>query len=256
MDTVCVVSKVGVPKQVYDNFDTVITSNIDKAHCQCCIALGGDGTVLDAFHRMRYNTPIAGLNMGHLGFLTNNVDVDCFVTALKNDEYNYINRGTFVLMIDNSFFGRALNEVVVYNASQGSLTDITVEVGMDNPSVIRYHCDALIISTATGSTAYNLSAGGSIIDPSVDAVCLTPVAPFSMSSRPIVLGTGGLSITCNHTASCVSDGRIVNENIAKGRKIMVAKGNPMQTIHIAKERFLTTVQNKLGWNRSLKFDKL
>jgi NAD+ kinase len=250
MDAICIVSKGEIPKEFYDNFN--IVNACDKEWYQCCVALGGDGTVLDAFHAMQLTTPIAGLNKGHLGFLTSSVDTDMFIQALKHNKYNTVKRDTISLTIDGTFYGRALNEVVIYNAAQGNLTDIIVEVG-DDRSLIRYHCDALIVSTPTGSTAYNLSAGGSIIDPSIEAVCLTPVAPFSMSSRPVIINNTGIRITCNHTATCICDGKVANENVAKGCDISITNGGTMETIYIGNSDFLKVIQDKLGWNRSLKF---
>jgi NAD+ kinase len=202
---------------------------------------------------MQLTTPIAGLNKGHLGFLTSDVDTNVFIQALKHGKYSIVKRDTITLTIGGAFHGRALNEIVIYNAVQGNLANINVEIGCNKKSLIRYHCDALIISTPTGSTAYNLSAGGSIIDPNVKAICITPVAPFSMSSRPIIVNNTSLKITCDHTATCICDGKVAHENIAKGNEINLTHGGTMETIHVGNNNFLTTIQDKLGWNRSLKF---
>ncbi len=253
MDTICVVSKDEIPAAFADNFDIVSVKEAVNMWASACVAIGGDGTVLEAFRQVGSDISIAGLNTGHLGFLTNNTDIDTFIAALKNNTYNTIERSTLSIAIGKHKVGRALNEVVIYNSSQGSLADITIETGLNPVASLRYHCDALIISTATGSTAYNLSAGGSILDPSIDILSLTPVAPFSMSARPVVIGMRTLIIKCNHTATVSVDGKIADENIRKGDEIIITDGYPMETIHIDNKPFLTTIQEKLGWNQPLKF---
>ena len=255
MKTVCVVSKNTIPAEIKDNFNIVPVSKATEMWACACIAIGGDGTVLEAIRQVGPYTAVAGINTGHLGFLTNDVDLDTFVDSLIKDDFYTTKRPTLFTSIGDNIVGNAINEVVIYNSTQGSLADILVTAGGKDVAEIRYHCDALIISTSTGSTAYNLSAGGSILDPSIDIMCLTPVAPFSMSSRSIVMAMKALDIKCNHKSTCTIDGRIVANNVDVGQHIIIHKGYEVETIHINKQHFLTTVQNKLGWNKLLKFDK-
>jgi NAD+ kinase len=165
------------------------------------IVLGGDGTLLSMARAVGdLGVPILGVNLGFLGFLTATTldEMQGALQALVAGE----------LAIDERMMLRArviragqtlgehlaLNDVVITKSAMSRIIDLTVSV--DGRHATSYRADGLIISTPTGSTAYNLSAGGPILFPTMDAVVLTPIAPHTLSNRPIVLpGTQRIDVT-------------------------------------------------------------
>ena len=158
------------------------------------IAFGGDGTLLDAASAVAHSphdAPILGVNLGRLGFLTEAGRADltdtlqAIVDGRTRRETRLMLRGAVHrggAVVDTHL---ALNDVVV---TRGALSRmIEVGVAVDGQQVSLVKADGLILATATGSTAYNLSAGGPIVLPSVDALVLTPIAPHTLTLRPIVL---------------------------------------------------------------------
>lgn len=158
------------------------------------IAFGGDGTLLDAARAVANSTndvPLIGVNLGRLGFLTDigraemTVALDALVAGRTRVETRLMLSTTVVGANGASAPRLALNDVVV---TRGALSRmIEVEVKVDGQFVCHVKADGLIIASATGSTAYNLSAGGPIVHPSVDALLLTPIAPHTLTNRPVVL---------------------------------------------------------------------
>jgi NAD+ kinase len=158
------------------------------------IAFGGDGTLLGAAHAVALaglDVPLLGVNLGQLGFLTE-VRRDELVPALDAVLAGRTRTETRLLLDgrverDGRVVARrlALNDIVI---TRGALSRmIEVDVSVDGAPVIHVKADGVIVATATGSTAYNLSAGGPILIPSVDALVLTPIAPHTLTNRPVVL---------------------------------------------------------------------
>ena len=159
------------------------------------IAFGGDGTLLDAARAVANSTsdvPLIGVNLGRLGFLTDigRAEMHAALDALLGGRTRIETRLMLSTMVRGASHASsasrlALNDVVV---TRGALSRmIEVEVKVDGQFVCHVKADGLIIATATGSTAYNLSAGGPIVHPSVDALLLTPIAPHTLTNRPVVL---------------------------------------------------------------------
>jgi NAD+ kinase len=158
------------------------------------LVLGGDGTLLGMAHRIAQcnrDIPILGVNFGHLGFLTSHVWSEVFAsleaaiagTAPIDARLMLaarVNRGESA--IAQRF---ALNDVVISRGTLSRMVQMSAWVGGE--FVASFHADGLIVSSATGSTAYNLSAGGPIVHPLVDALVLTPIAPHMLSNRPVVI---------------------------------------------------------------------
>jgi NAD+ kinase len=158
------------------------------------IAFGGDGTLLDAARAVALGTgdaPLVGVNVGQLGFLTafGRADLATGLEALMSGATRVERR----LLLSGDVRGTstrlpsrlALNDIVVTRGAISRM--IEVEVRVDEQAVCRVKADGLIVATATGSTAYTLSAGGPIVHPSLDAIVLTPIAPHTLSLRPILL---------------------------------------------------------------------
>lgn len=152
--------------------------------------LGGDGTMLHAASKSAvYNKPIMGINLGYLGYLT---DVD------KNDACEAVSRvlsGDFHLekrmMLCTEAEGRtlplALNDVCVSRESY--LRPVELDIYINSDYIDRYRCDGIIVSTPTGSTAYNLSAGGPILKPDAQMIAVTPICPHTLYARPFVVSS-------------------------------------------------------------------
>jgi len=156
------------------------------------IVLGGDGTLLRAARTMSdYNVPILGVNVGHLGFLTE-LEADKIEAALdmiisKNytlDERMFIE----CKVIRNKRLAasyRALNDVVITRGTFARIIQLSTYV--DSQHVVDYQADGIIIATPTGSTAYSLSAGGPIVEPSLDCLIITPICPHTLAARSFVV---------------------------------------------------------------------
>lgn len=163
-------------------------------HADVVIAFGGDGTLLAAATVLAHAptpVPVLGVHLGHLGFLTEVRRTDLFdaLTAVLDGrtwtETRLLLDGQVTRGATSDEARLALNDIVI---TRGSLSRmIEVDVAVDGQSVCHVRADGLIVATATGSTAYNLSAGGPIMHPAVDAILLTPIAPHTLTNRPIVL---------------------------------------------------------------------
>ena len=154
------------------------------------ITFGGDGTLLAVARHAPSNVPIIGVNMGTLGFLTE-IRVDEFQDVLDQalrGDYVAERRVTFEVTVtgpDRDLQYRVLNDAVINKSALARIIAMDVEVGGQFVSTFR--ADGMIVSTPTGSTAYNLSAGGPIIYPTMGALVLTPICPHMLSNRPIVM---------------------------------------------------------------------
>lgn len=192
---------------------------------ECAIVLGGDGTMIqaavDLVHR---DLPILGVNTGTLGFLTavERNRIDDSLERLLNGEYVIESRimlkeGKMFLGEDSRSSCYALNDMVVNK--RGSCRLITVRVYVNDELADIYRADGLIIATPTGSTGYNLSAGGPVMAPNVHAMVVTPICAHSLNKRSLVLdGRDKISLeigqtkeVCEDLAMLIADGRVVGE---------------------------------------------
>ena len=178
----CYVCEKSVSKNSYTNPADI------PSDTECVIVIGGDGTFLKAARDLAVlSLPMTGINMGTLGFLTMTEADDALtmIDKLFNEEYSIDFR---VQLAINKFGCRpdtALNDVVISRGGYSHLVGITVYV---NGKVFgRYEGDGLIISTPTGSTGYNLSTGGPIVTPNVDAILITPICPHAFNARSFVI---------------------------------------------------------------------
>ena len=196
------------------------------------ITVGGDGTLINyAKKAATYGKPILGVNAGRLGFLTDveadNLDL---LERLASGEYTTEKRMMIkVSVIDNGkevFSDIALNDIIISGGDIARIADIEVNVGKD---VISYRADGIIISTPTGSTAYSMSAGGPIIDPSMRCFNLTPICSHSLTARPMMINEGEkIEVTIpsiTRTAVYLGvDGIRYNQSLKK-QKIVLEKCN-------------------------------
>ena len=156
------------------------------------IVLGGDGTLLNvAGVAHQHEVPILGVNLGNLGFLTETTQEDLYPTlqAVLNEECEIEHRMLLNISLwrndSKEYDLNILNDVVINKGVQTQIVNLSVLA--DDRPMISYRADGLIIATPTGSTAYSLSAGGPIIHPTMQAFVLSPICPFALTNRPIVV---------------------------------------------------------------------
>lgn len=225
------------------------------AHSDLLLVLGGDGTLLTAARAAgKRQTPILGINLGSLGYLTEFTMQELIpaLESIRNDSHQVQER----VMLSVRLLPRqgkirhhlALNEAVIHNGVLARIMDL--EIRVDGEFVTNSRSDGLIISTPTGSTAYSLSAGGPILQPDLNAVILTPICPHTLSNRPIVLNdTVSIQVVlqAGDNAMLTIDGQ-VGETLAIGDRVSVCKA-PFATRLIKppnKNHFLI-LRQKLHW---------
>ncbi len=176
----------------YFNYHEMGIKNILKANIDVGLSIGGDGTLLGVCRLLApHNIPVCGINIGNLGFLA-----DIEISELENKlskiltgNYNIEQRLMLAGYIkkDNAvkLAGYAVNDIVI--ASAGVSRMVGLELELDSYKVADYRADGLIVSTATGSTAYSLSAGGPIINPKVKVLLVTPICPHTFYVRPMII---------------------------------------------------------------------
>jgi len=169
---------------------------LDRAHvpegCGLCIVLGGDGTLLSAARAVgNLGIPILAVNLGGLGFLTSIPMEDLFPQLERslagNQEFTRRKMLHVSLLREGGVVAEyhALNDVVIAKSTIARIVDLEAWAG--DSFLCEYKADGLIISTPTGSTAYSLSAGGPIMYPTVNAICLTPICPHTLTNRPLIV---------------------------------------------------------------------
>ena len=156
------------------------------------VVLGGDGTLLYASRALgRAGAPLLGVNLGGLGFLTEIGMDDLYPTLEKVLAGDFKTEKRMTLLVSIYRQGTqiseyaVLNDAVIHKAALARILDLKVRI--NNFDLTSYRADGLIISTPTGSTAYNLSAGGPIVHPAQETILLTPICPFNLSNRPLIL---------------------------------------------------------------------
>ncbi|MFA5489844.1 MAG: NAD kinase [Candidimonas sp.] len=224
------------------------------------VIMGGDGTMLGAARELAdAKVPLIGINHGRLGFITDiplHSATDALTRVLNghfNIEERVLLEGRVVRDGQTMFSGLALNDVVLNRAGRGGMIEVRVE--LDGAFMHSQRSDGLIIATPTGSTAYSLSANGPILHPGVKAILLVPVAPQTLSNRPIVLpDTGTLSMTITALGR-VESGASVHfdmqtwSDCQPGDRVDVRRAkNTVPFIHPDGYSFFSTLRRKLHWN--------
>lgn len=178
-------------KQYRTVFETETEEAFQRALQQsftCAIVLGGDGTLIRAANRLLHqDIPIFGINTGTLGFLTGMEasEADRGVERLCRGEYRLEKRMMLDVCRNGNYMDSVLNEVVINRSGFSRLVSIAVYVNHSLLDIISG--DGLLISTPTGSTGYNLSAGGAIVQPQAELMMITPICPHSLTSRGIIV---------------------------------------------------------------------
>ena len=218
------------------------------------ISMGGDGTFLKAASRVgAKGTPIIGVNMGRLGFLADVLpgEVEAALDSLYAGECQIEEHVVIQVEAEGGVLAGnpfALNDIAVLKRDDASMISIRTQV--DGEFLVNYQADGLIVTTSTGSTAYNLSNGGPIIIPQSSSLCLTPVAPHSLNIRPVVINdTAEITLDVesrSHNYLVAIDGR--SERMTEGTRLVIRKA--AHTIKIVKQRnqrYFSTLREKLMW---------
>lgn len=222
------------------------------------VVLGGDGTLLHiAEQAARYSIPVTGINLGNLGFLTEFAENETEhalerILAGKVVIENRLMLKTRVLRVDHAESYRyALNDIVINKYTLDRLLHLATRAGDDY--ITTYKADGLIFSTPTGSTAYNLSAGGPLVYPGLDTILVTPICPFMLSSRPIILpATTPISTEFEsrgnaESAQVIVDGQPCWEMHDGDRLEVEPAEHRLHLIASPARDYFTILRNKLHW---------
>lgn len=220
------------------------------------VSIGGDGTFLRAAQWVgRSGVPILGINTGHLGFLASYsfADLDPMLDAIRGGNFRREQRLLLKVECDSlpaTVWPYALNEVAVMKSETSSMINVNAEI--DGFFLADYLSDGLIISTPTGSTAYNLSVGGPILQPTLHCMALSPIAPHSLTMRPLVVDAGS-SLTLRPTSRS-SEFRLSIDGksavIPCGSTVSVSKADFMiVALRIPSDNFASILRDKLLWGK-------
>lgn len=226
--------------------------------CDLVIVVGGDGSLLHSAQVLaKYKVPVLGINRGRLGFLAdvNPEEITPKLTQVLNGDYQLDHRFLLKMEIWQSshiiYEDMALNDIVLHAGKSVHMLDFQLKI--DGLDVYRQHSDGLIAATPTGSTAYALSGGGPILHPSMDAICLVPMHPHTLSSRPIVVsGNSEIKIRIhkdNRTQPMVSADGKSSVPLNQNQRLIIRKHPEKLTLlHPPDVDFYEACRTKLGWN--------
>lgn len=225
-------------------------------HCDLGIVVGGDGTMLGIGRQLaKYATPLIGINQGRLGFVTD-IPLDDYQQVLLpmlqgqyEEEARPLMQARVVRQGETVFEALAMNDVVVNRGSTSGMVELRVEV--DGQFLSNQRADGLIVATPTGSTAYTLSVGGPLMHPSIPAWLMAPIAPHTLSNRPIVLSdqsevmmevVSGRDISANFDMQSLA-------SLLHGDRIYVRRSeHSVHFLHPVGWNYFATLRKKLGWN--------
>ena len=231
--------------------ETTIPETVDLV-----VVLGGDGTLLGAARKVgHYGLPILGINLGGLGFLT-----EIPVEMLYQDMEKVINGEISVeprLMLQARVLRNGeekcrftvLNDVVINKGALARIIDLRVSV--DNHFLTTFRADGLIVSTPTGSTGYNLSAGGPILYPDLEALILTPICPFTLTHRPIIVpDTSVIDVQMGENSEEVVltfDGQVGFDLVDNDRVVISKSEKKLKLIKSPDQDYYDIIRTKLKW---------
>ena len=226
------------------------------AHCDLALVVGGDGTMLGIGRQLApYDIPLVGINQGRLGFITD-IALDGYRAVLApmlRGAYDEDRRSLMHARVIRDghcvFDALAMNDVVVNRGATSGMVELRVEV--DGHLVANQRADGLIVATPTGSTAYALSAGGPLLHPSNPGWVLVPIAPHTLSNRPIVLSDRGevaIELVAGRDASANFDMQSL-ASLLHGDRITVRRSeHQVRFLHPQGWSYFDTLRQKMHWN--------
>ena len=222
------------------------------------VVLGGDGTMISTARLIGDRSiPVLGINYGALGYLTEFRIEEMFAALEQILAGNYELDPRVALRVEHTRAGeilssnRVLNDVVINKSALARI--IEIEVRLDGLFVNNFRADGLIVSTPTGSTAYNLSAGGPIVFPSMNAVVVTPICPFTLSNRPIVVPDAAeielILKTEKEEVALTLDGQ-VGFQLQAGDRVKIRKSRTtFNLVQPPNRNYFDVLRDKLRWGR-------
>jgi NAD+ kinase len=228
------------------NFDLVCTE------CDFLVSIGGDGTLISVARRsFNFNKAVLGINLGNLGFLTDIMpnEIESFLDNMLQNQYRIDSRMMLKLSINNEK-KVAFNDVVITRKNIENMASI--EAKIDDVIFNSYHGDGLIISTPTGSTAYNLSSGGPVVFPLTNALIITPICPHSLTQRPLVLPAEfNINLSCanKNNLIVIIDGQEKFELLTTDTLTISKASKTAKLIHKNQRNYFDVLSAKLNWGQ-------
>ncbi len=226
------------------------------AQCDLALVVGGDGTMLGIGRQLAHlGVPLIGINQGRLGFITDIPygNIASTLAPMLRGEYEEDHRSLMQARVMRDghcvFDALAMNDVVVNRGATSGMVELRVEV--DGHFVANQRADGLIIATSTGSTAYALSAGGPMLHPSVPAWVLVPIAPHTLSNRPIVLANTmeiAIELVSGKDASANFDMQSLASLLHGDRIVVTRSEHHARFLHPRGWSYFDTLRQKLHWN--------
>jgi NAD+ kinase len=228
-------------------------------HCDLGLVVGGDGTMLGIGRRLaRYGVPLIGINQGRLGFITD-IPLEDYSTKLApmlHGEFEEDHRGLMHARVlrggECMYDALAMNDVVVNRGATSGMVELRVEI--DGHFVANQRADGLIIASPTGSTAYALSAGGPLLHPSIPGWVLVPIAPHTLSNRPIVLAETAeiaIELVAGRGASANFDMQSLAALVIGDRIVVNRSEHRVRFLHPKGWSYFDTLRMKLRWNEGV-----
>ena len=236
-------------------FPTLDVTGIGE-QCDLGLVVGGDGTMLGIGRQLaKYGVPLIGINQGRLGFITD-IPLDNYrpiLTPMLRGEFAQDQRSLIQAQVMRNgacvFDAVAMNDVVVNRGATSGMVELRVEV--DGHFVSKQRADGLIVASPTGSTAYALSAGGPLMHPSMQGFVLVPIAPHTLSNRPIVLSDAmeiAIEVVSGRDASANFDMQSL-ASLLHGDRIVVRRSqHSVRFLHPKGWSYFDTLRGKLHWN--------
>lgn len=223
------------------------------------VVLGGDGTLLGAARKVwRFGLPILGINLGGLGFITEvplkslYSDLEKLISGKVLIEYRLMLHARVLRDGKEKCNFSVLNDVVINKAALARIIDLKVSIS--NCFLTTFRADGLIVSSPTGSTGYNLSAGGPILYPDLEALILTPICPFTLTQRPVILSdTSIIEITVGESSEEVTltfDGQVGFDFLHGDRLIVSKSEKKLKLIKSPDQDYFDILRTKLKWGES------
>ncbi|MCD6049577.1 MAG: kinase [Verrucomicrobia bacterium] len=222
------------------------------------VVFGGDGTMLSVARDLHgVQTPVLGINVGSLGFLTavSSKNVKEAFARVWAGEFDSDPRWLIEAhgeIEGKEFVQCALNDFVISRGAASRM--IELEVRVDEEMLTRYRCDGLILSSSTGSTAYSLSAGGAIVSPSAEVFTLTPICPHTLSNRSVILSLSStISVkVLNHKPETLiaADGQVEKPLKAGDEIVFCRSRHRLNLVRLKGSSFFKTLRQKLSWSGS------
>jgi NAD+ kinase len=225
-------------------------------HCDLGLVVGGDGTMLGIGRQLaHFDVPLIGINHGRLGFMTD-IPFGSYETALTpmlrgeyEEDWRILMHARVMRAEECVFDALAMNDVVVYRGMSSGMVELRVEV--NGHFVANQRADGLIVASPTGSTAYSLSVGGPILHPSIAGWVLAPIAPHTLSNRPIVFSNDSeiaIEIVSGRDASANFDMQSL-ASLQHGDRVIVNRSqHQVRFLHPKGWTFFDTLRQKLHWN--------